>query len=174
MRILTETAELLIHLTKGKIKMALRKILTDKDDVLHKVCRPVDNFDKKLSVLLDDMHETLDKAQGVGLAAPQVGICRRIFIMHIDEIRIEAVNPQILRRKGSQRVVEGCLSCPDIWGYVRRPRRCVLRAQDRTGNWFECAFEELAAQCACHEYDHLDGHVFTEIVEEFVRPEEVE
>ena len=120
------------------------------------------------------MHETLDKAQGVGLAAPQIGICRRIFIMHLDDERIEAVNPQILSRKGSQRVIEGCLSCPDIWGYVKRPMKCVLKAQDRNGNWYEREFEELGAQCTCHENDHLDGHVFTEIVEEFVRPDEVE
>lgn len=159
---------------KGRTKMALRKILTDKDDVLHKVCRPVEKFDEKLAVLLNDMHETLDKAQGVGLAAPQIGICRRIFIMHLDDERIEAINPQILSRKGSQRVIEGCLSCPDIWGYVKRPMKCVLKAQDRNGNWYEREFEELGAQCTCHENDHLDGHVFTEIVEEFVRPDEVE
>ncbi len=154
--------------------MALRRILTDKDTMLHKVCKPVENFDEKLAVMLDDMHETLDKAQGVGLAAPQIGICRRVFIMHLDDERIEAVNPKILKRKGKQRVLEGCLSCPDIWGYVKRPLRCTLKAQDRNGNWFERDFTELGAQCTCHENDHLDGHVFTEIVEEFVNPEDLE
>ncbi|MDD6278488.1 MAG: peptide deformylase [Oscillospiraceae bacterium] len=155
--------------------MALRKILTDRDPVLHKVCRPVEKFDDKLAQLLDDMHDTLDKAQGVGLAAPQVGVCRRIFIMHLDEETVvEAINPEVSCMKGTQRVLEGCLSCPDKWGYVRRPKRCVLRAQDRNGEWFEREFTDLGAQCTCHENDHLDGHVFTEIVEEFVRPDEVE
>lgn len=154
--------------------MALRKILTDKDEILHKVCKPVEAFDEKLGQLLDDMHETLDKAQGVGLAAPQIGLCRRLFIMHLDDERIEAINPQILKEKGKQYVLEGCLSCPDRWGYVNRPMKVTLRAQDRNGEWFEREFTELGAQCTRHEYDHLDGHVFTEIVKEFVRPEEVE
>lgn len=153
--------------------MALRKILTDKDEALHRVCRPVEKFDGKLAQLLDDMHETLDKAQGVGLAAPQVGICRRIFIMHLDDDTvIEAINPEITLKKGKQRVEEGCLSCPNIWGFVTRPMHCRLKAQDRNGNWWERDFTELGAQCTAHEYDHLDGHVFTEIVEEFFVPEE--
>ncbi|MDE5860571.1 MAG: peptide deformylase [Ruminococcus sp.] len=152
--------------------MALRKILTDKDESLHKVCRPVEKFDAKLAQLLDDMHETLDKAQGVGLAAPQIGICRRIFIMHLEEGNIEAINPEIIVRKGRQRVEEGCLSCPNVWGFVTRPMQCRLRAQDRNGNWWERDFRELGAQCTEHEYDHLDGHVFTEKVEEFFVPEE--
>ncbi|MBD5159692.1 MAG: peptide deformylase [Ruminococcus sp.] len=152
--------------------MALRKILTDKDESLHKVCRPVEKFDAKLAQLLDDMHETLDKAQGVGLAAPQIGICRRIFIMHLEEGSIEAINPEIIVRKGKQRVEEGCLSCPNVWGFVTRPMRCRLKAQDRNGNWWERDFRELGAQCTEHEYDHLDGHVFTEKVEEFFVPEE--
>ncbi|MDE6775002.1 MAG: peptide deformylase [Ruminococcus sp.] len=152
--------------------MALRKILTDKDESLHKVCRPVEKFDNKLAVLLDDMHETLEKAQGVGLAAPQVGICRRIFIMHLENDIVEAVNPEIIMKSGRQRVQEGCLSCPNIWGYVVRPMKVVLKAQDRHGNWYEREFTELGAQCASHERDHLDGHVFTEIVDEFFVPEE--
>ncbi len=152
--------------------MAYRKILTDKDEALHKVCRPVEKFDNKLAILLDDMHETLDKAQGVGLAAPQVGMCRRIFIMHLDEGKIEAINPEILLKSGKQRVQEGCLSCPNVWGYVTRPEKAVLKAQDRDGNWYTREFTGLGAQCVCHENDHLDGHVFTEIVEEFFVPEE--
>ncbi len=152
--------------------MALRKILTDKDESLHKVCKPVEKFDQKLAVLLDDMHETLDKAQGVGLAAPQIGLCRRIFIMHLDEGKFECINPEIISKEGKQRVQEGCLSCPNVWGYVTRPMKCRLKAQDRNGNWFETDFEALGAQCANHENDHLDGHVFTEIVEEFFVPEE--
>ena len=152
--------------------MALRKILTDKDEMLHKVCKPVEKFDQKLAILLDDMNDTLEKAQGVGLAAPQIGVCRRIFIMHLDNERIEAINPQIIDRQGKQRVQEGCLSCPNLWGYVTRPMNVHLKAQDRNGNWFENDFTGLGAQCVCHENDHLDGNVFTEIVEEFFVPEE--
>ncbi len=152
--------------------MAIRKILTQEDETLHAVCKPVEKFDEKLAQLLDDMHETLDKAQGVGLAAPQIGIRRRIFIMHVDDEKVEAINPQILKMRGKQRVLEGCLSCPNQWGYVTRPLKCILKAQDRNGNWYEKKFSELGAQCTCHENDHLDGHVFTEIVEEFVVPDE--
>lgn len=152
--------------------MALRKILNDRDEMLHKVCKPVEKFDEKLAILLDDMHETLDKAEGLGLAAPQVGLCRRIFIMHLDEGNVEVINPQIITSKGRQRVAEGCLSCPNIWGYVTRPKKVTIKAQDRFGNWFEREFTELGAQCVSHENDHLDCHVFTEKVEEFFVPEE--
>ena len=152
--------------------MAIRKILTQEDETLHAVCKPVEVFDEKLAQLLDDMHETLEKAQGVGLAAPQVNIRRRLFIMHLDDEKIEAINPEIIKVKGKQRVLEGCLSCPDQWGYVTRPMKCKFKAQDRNGEWYEMTLTDLGAQCVCHENDHLDGHVFTEIVEEFVVPEE--
>lgn len=152
--------------------MAYRKILTDKDEALHRVCRPVEKFDEKLAILLDDMQETLEKAQGVGLAGPQVGVCRRLFIMHLEDEKIEAINPEIISRSGKQRVQEGCLSCPNVWGYVTRPEKVILKAQDRDGNWYTREFTGLGAQCVCHESDHLDGHVFTEIVEEFFVPEE--
>ncbi len=152
--------------------MAYRKILTDKDEALHRVCRPVEKFDEKLAILLDDMQETLEKAQGVGLAGPQVGVCRRLFIMHLEDEKIEAINPEIISRSGKQRVQEGCLSCPNVWGYVTRPEKVVLKAKDRNGNWYTREFTGLGAQCVCHESDHLDGHVFTEIVEEFFVPEE--
>lgn len=154
--------------------MALRNIYVDGDPILRKVCRPVEKFDEKLAVLLDDMHETLDKADGVGLAAPQVGMCRRLFIMHLGEDRVEAINPEIVKRSGSQHVVEGCLSCPDKWGYVTRPQKVVLRAQDRNGSFFEREFTDLGAQCVCHENAHLDGQLFVDIVEQFVRPEDLD
>ena len=155
--------------------MAKRKIvILGEDEILSKKCRPVEKFDEKLAQTLDDMHETLEKAQGVGLAGPQIGLCRRLFIMHLDDERIEAINPEIIKKKGKQRVLEGCLSCPDRWGYVTRPMKVTLRAQDRNGEWYEREFTELGAQCTCHENDHLDGHVFVEIVEEFVRPEDIE
>lgn len=152
--------------------MALRNIFVDGDPILRKICRPVEKFDEKLHILLDDMHETLDKAEGVGLAGPQVGMCRRLFIMHIDDERIEAINPEIIKTSGKQYVIEGCLSCPDKWGYVTRPQKVTLKAQDRNGQWFEKEFEELGAQCVCHENAHLDGQLFVDIVEEFVRPDE--
>ena len=152
--------------------MAIRNIREIGDDVLRKKCRPVEKIDEKTIQLLDDMAETMYKAQGVGLAAPQIGICRRIFIMHLDDGIVEAINPEVTHKEGKQRVVEGCLSCPNLWGYVTRPMKCHLKAQDRHGNWFERDFTELGAQCTCHENDHLDGHVFTEIVEEFFVPEE--
>lgn len=153
--------------------MALRKILTD-DPILKKVCKPVEVFDKKLASLLDDMKDTLEKAQGVGLAAPQVGFLKRIFIMNLGDVIIECINPRILKQGGKQRVMEGCLSCPDTWGYVIRPARVRLQAQDRNGRVFTLDLKELGAQCASHEYDHLDGQLFVDKVVEFVDPEEVE
>ena len=158
--------------------MALRNIYIDGDPILRKKCRPVEKFDDKLHTLLDDMHETLYKAEGVGLAAPQVGMCRRLFIMHLEneetgeEISVEAINPEIVSQKGKQRVKEGCLSCPDKWGIVTRPAHVVLKAQDRNGEWFERSFSGLGAQCVSHENAHLDGQLFIDIVEEFFTPEE--
>ena len=156
--------------------MAIRRILTKEEAVLHAKCRPVEKFDKKLHQLLDDMIETLAKAQGVGLAAPQVGIRRRVAIIDLQEGEgaIELVNPVILRKSGKQRDVEGCLSCPEQWGYVTRPNKCTVRAQDRNGETYELTLEGLAARCACHEIDHLDGKLFLDLVEEFVDPSEEE
>lgn len=152
--------------------MALRKIVTKEDPILYKVCKPVEVFDDKLASLIDDMIQTLKKAQGVGLAAPQVGFLKRIFIMDLGEGIIECVNPQILKTSGKQRVVEGCLSCPDDWGYVTRPNKCRLKAQNRYGEYFELTLKELGAQCACHENDHLDGKLFVDKIEERVQPSE--
>ncbi len=154
--------------------MALRNIYLEGDPILRKKCRAVEKFDEKLGTLLDDMRETLEKSDGVGLAGPQVGMCRRLFVMHIDDEWIEAVNPQIINTSGRQRVLEGCLSCPDKWGYVTRPMKATLKAQDRNGQWYERSFEELGAQCVCHETAHLDGQLFVDVVEEFVRPEDLE
>lgn len=154
--------------------MAIRKIVTEEDPVLHTVCRPVEKFDEKLAALLDDMAETLYKAQGAGLAAPQIGIRRRLCVIDVGEGLIELINPVILKKSGKQRDVEGCLSCPDKWGYVTRPAKCTVRAQDRNGEFFEITMKELGARCACHEIDHLDGHLFLELVDEFVKPEDME
>ena len=153
--------------------MAIRNIVKEGDPVLTKKCRPVEKFDDKLAQLLDDMGETLKKAGGVGLAAPQVGILRRVFIMMLEEDGevIEAINPEILKTSGKVRDTEGCLSVPNRWGIVTRPKTVVLRAFDRNGQEYELKLKDLGARCACHENDHLDGHLFLEKVEEFVKPE---
>lgn len=154
--------------------MAIRNIVKEGDDVLLKKCRPVEKFDDKLAQLLDDMTETLRKSGGVGLAAPQVGILRRVFIMILEEDGsvIEAVNPEIVKTSGKVRDVEGCLSVPNRRGYVTRPKTVVLRACNRNGEQYELKLKDLGARCACHENDHLDGHLFLEKVEEFVQPEQ--
>ena len=149
--------------------MALRKILNKSDEILHKKCKPVTEFDDKLGQLLDDMTETLRQAEGVGLAGPQVAKLRRVVVIIIDDVVYELVNPEILERsEEEQRVLEGCLSCPGEWGYVTRPLRVKFKAQNRKGEWYEMEVSDLFAQCVCHELDHLEGHIFTEIVEEFV------
>ena len=155
--------------------MAIRKIFTDDAECLYKVCRPVEHFNKRLYDLLDDMAETMYNAEGVGLAAPQVGILRRVVVL-LDvnkepEEMVELVNPEVIEQKGSERVVEGCLSVPGVYGYVTRPTWAKIRAQDRNGNWFEREGEGIVAQCFCHETEHLDGHLFTEKVEEYIDPE---
>ena len=156
--------------------MGLRKILTDKDPALHKVCKPVTSFDKKLHKLLDDMRETLIDSQGVGLAAPQVGILRRVFLVDVgldgEEI-VEFINPQILETEGEQEGAEGCLSVPGRYGLVKRPYWVKAKAQDRYGEWFEAEGEELIGRCFCHENDHLDGIVYTEVMERFLTEEEL-
>lgn len=154
--------------------MGLRKILTDKDPALHKVCRPVTNFDRRLHKLLDDMKETLEDANGVGLAAPQIGILRRVVIVDTGDGILELVNPSLVETSGEQEGSEGCLSVPGKYGLVKRPNFAKVRAQDRDGNWYEAEGEELIARCFCHELDHLDGIVYTEIMERFLTDEELE
>ena len=157
--------------------MGIRKILTDKDPALHKVCRSVEKFDWRLHKLLDDMRDTLAEANGVGLAAPQVGILRRIFLVDVGldgQQIIEFINPEILETDGEQEGAEGCLSVPGRYGLVRRPYWVKVRAQDRDGNWFEAEGEELIGRCFCHENDHLDGIVYTDIMERFLTDEELE
>ena len=154
--------------------MGLRKILTDKEPALHKVCKPVTAFDNKLHKLLDDMAETLEEANGVGLAAPQVGILRRVVIVDTGEEILELVNPTLVETDGEQEGPEGCLSVPGKYGLVKRPYWAKVRAQDRHGNWFEAEGEELIARCFCHELDHLDGIVYTEKMERFLTDEELE
>ena len=153
--------------------MGLRKILTDKDPALHKVCKPVTNFDKKLHKLLDDMAETLEEANGVGLAAPQVGILRRVVIVDTGDGILELVNPTLVETSGEQTGPEGCLSVPGRYGLVTRPNFAKVSAQDRDGNWFEAEGEELIARCFCHELDHLDGILYTQVMDRFLTEEEL-
>ena len=144
--------------------MALRKILTDGDPALHKMCRPVTSFDARLHTLLDDLKETLADANGAGLAAPQVGILRRVVIVvDAEDNMLELVNPEILTQEGEQEGFEGCLSVPGRWG-----------AQDRNGNFFEAEGEEIVARCFCHEIEHLDGHLFTEHTDRLYTTEELD
>ncbi len=140
--------------------MAIRNIVKEGDEILTKVCRPVTDFNERLWVLLDDMRETLTQADGVGLAAPQVGVLRRLFIMNVGDGWVEAINPEIVMQEGEQEGEEGCLSCPGEYGVVRRPQKVRLKAQDRHGNWYFLTAEDLKARCICHETDHLDGILF--------------
>lgn len=153
--------------------MALRKILPDTEPALHKTCKPVENFDSKLFKLLDDMKDTLIDSGGVGLAAPQVGILRRVVLVDTGEEILELVNPSLVETDGEQEGPEGCLSVPGKYGLVKRPYYAKVRAQDRNGGWFEAEGEELIARCFCHELDHLDGILYTEVMERFLTDEEL-
>lgn len=152
--------------------MAIRTILNKSDEALSKVCRPVEKFDEKLRTLLDDMADTLKKADGAGLAAPQVGILRRAVVIDVGEGLYDLINPEIIETEGTQYGVEGCLSCPGEWGYVTRAQKVKFKAQDRNGNWYEKEVEGLFARCVQHECDHLDGKVFTRLIEEYVEIDE--
>lgn len=154
--------------------MALRKIVTEGDDILLKKCRPVEKFDSKLHSLLDDMVETLHDSGGVGLAAPQIGIMRRVCVIDIGDGVVEYVNPQIISTDGEHEVVEGCLSSPGEFGIVSRPKKVVTKAFDRNGNEFTIEGEDLFAQAMCHEFDHLDGILFKSKVIRMLSPDELE
>ena len=153
--------------------MGMRKILTDKEPSLHKVCKPVTKFDWRLHKLLDDMAETLEEANGVGLAAPQVGSLRRVVIVDTGDGILELVNPTLVETSGEQTGPEGCLSVPGRYGLVTRPNFAKVSAQDRDGNWFEAEGEELIARCFCHELDHLDGILYTQVMDRFLTEEEL-
>ncbi len=148
--------------------MALRNIVKFGDDILRKKCREVTAFDDKLWVLLDDMYETMQSANGVGLAAPQVGILRRVCVIDVGEGPIELINPVITSMRGKQRAVEGCLSAPGQWGYVTRPAKVKVTAQNRYGKEVKYEGTELLARAFCHEIDHLNGVIFTDLADEMV------
>ncbi len=160
--------------------MALRNILKQGDEALAKRCRPVTDFNARLHELLDDMAETMLSANGVGLAAPQVGVLRRAVVVLETNVPegepdrvIEMVNPQIIDADGEQDGPEGCLSVPGSYGMVKRPSRVRVKAQDRNGGWFEAEGTGLTARAFCHEIDHLDGHLFTELCDHILSDEEL-
>jgi peptide deformylase len=154
--------------------MAIREILVEGDPVLNKRCHTVTQFDEKLALLMDDLKETLKKANGMGLAAPQIGILRRAVIVVAGDQMLELINPTILDQSGEQEGLEGCLSVPGLWGYVTRPQWVKVRAQDRNGNWFETEGSDLVARCFCHELSHLDGHLYTELTDRLYTSEELD
>ncbi len=154
--------------------MALRNIITEGNPTLNKVCRPVTAFDERLATLIDDMKETVVHANGVGLAAPQVAVLRRVVVVDLGEEIVELVNPRILEQEGEQDGLEGCLSVPERYGMVKRPMRVKIEAQDRHGDWYEYEGEDLIARCFCHELEHLDGHLYTEKAYRMLTEEEYE
>ena len=154
--------------------MALRKILSHLNPALHMKCKPVEKFDEKLHKLLDDMRETLIESGGVGLAAPQVGIVRRVVLVDNGQEILELINPVLVETDGEQVGPEGCLSVPGKYGLVKRPYYAKVKAQDRDGNWYEAEGEELIARCFCHELDHLDGIIYTEVMDRFLTEEELQ
>lgn len=161
--------------------MALRNILTKEEPTLYKKCRPVTAFNARLHQLLDDMADTLKEANGVGLAAPQVGVLRRVVLVIETNVPegesdyiIELINPEIIETSGVQNGAEGCLSVPGEYGLVERPMNVKVRAQDRNGDWFEVEGTGLTARCFCHEIDHLDGVVFTSRCERMLTEEELQ
>ena len=142
--------------------MAVRTIRKDGDEVLRKVCRKVEIIDDRILTLLDDMKETMYKAEGVGLAASQVGVLRRVVVIDIGDGLIELINPVIVFESGEQLEEEGCLSIPNVRGQVKRPAKVIVRAMDRKGETFEIEGTELLAIALCHEIDHLNGILFTD------------
>jgi peptide deformylase len=161
--------------------MGLRNILKEGDELLSKKCRPVTDFNDRLHILLDDMADTMNEANGVGLAAPQVGILRRAVVVletNVDEGEedyiIELVNPEIIETQGEQEGPEGCLSVPNVYGWVKRPEYAKVRAQDRDGNFFEVEGYGLTARAFCHEIAHLEGQLFLEVSDHIMTEEELE
>ena len=158
--------------------MGIRKILKKGDISLMKKSRPVTEYNARLQILLNDMRDTLAEANGVGLAAPQVGVLRRAVIVADisgeEPVIYELVNPEIISEEGEQIGPEGCLSLPNIWGIVTRPEKVRVRAFDRNGQAFELEAEGLLARACCHEIDHLNGVLFDSLADRFLSDEEIE
>ena len=154
--------------------MALLNIRKYGDDILRRKCRKVEEITPRILTLLDDMKETLIDSRGVGLAAPQVGVLKRIVIVDNGEELLELINPEIIAAEGEQEEIEACLSCPGQWGIVKRPMTVTVRALDRNGVQREYTGSELTARCFCHELDHLDGVLYIDKAERMLDPDEVE
>ena len=154
--------------------MAIRNIRKMVDDILRKKCRPVEVIDNKILTLLDDMKDTMNEANGVGLAAPQVGILKRVVVIDVGNGLIELINPEIVNIVGSVTSPEGCLSVPGKWGTVTRPQQVTVKALDRNGKEFEMTGDGMLAKAFCHELDHLDGVLFVDKVEEYIDPEDMQ
>ena len=148
--------------------MAIREIREKGDEILYKKCKAVVKFDEKLHILLDDMYETMQSRDGVGLAAPQVGILKRAVVIDVGDGKIELINPEIVEESGEQTGSEGCLSVPGVFGEVTRPNVVTVKAQDRDGKWFKITGKELLARAICHEIEHLDGKLFLDRVIRFI------
>ena len=148
--------------------MAIREIREKGDEILYKKCKAVVKFDEKLHILLDDMYETMQSRDGVGLAAPQVGILKRAVVIDVGDGKIELINPEIVEESGEQTGSEGCLSVPGVFGEVTRPNVVTVKAQDRDGKWFKITGKELLARAYCHEIEHLDGKLFLDRVIRFI------
>ncbi|MBR5614232.1 MAG: peptide deformylase [Clostridia bacterium] len=152
--------------------MAIRNIVKHGDEVLTKKCRVVEKFDDRLNTLIEDLFDTLYDSGGAGLAAPQVGVMRRVAVVDIGDGPYELVNPEIIAVEGEQTGAEGCLSYPGKFGIVTRPMKVKIKAQDRHGEWHEYEGEELLARAFCHETDHLDGNMFMDLVTEWIEVED--
>ena len=148
--------------------MAIREIREKGDEILYKKCKAVVKFDEKLHILLDDMYETMQSRDGVGLAAPQVGILKRAVVIDVGDGKIELINPEIVEESGEQTGSEGCLSVPGVFGEVTRPNVVTVKAQDRDGKWFKITGKELLARAFCHEIEHHDGKLFLDRVIRFI------
>ena len=148
--------------------MAIREIREKGDEILYKKCKAVVKFDEKLHILLDDMYETMQSRDGVGLAAPQVGILKRAVVIDVGDGKIELINPEIVEESGEQTGSEGCLRVPGVFGEVTRPNVVTVKAQDRDGKWFKITGKELLARAFCHEIEHLDGKLFLDRVIRFI------
>lgn len=156
--------------------MGTRSIIRIGDETLRKSCKKQEKFDLRLAVLLRDMAETMYKAEGVGLAGPQVGILRRVAVIDVTEDHsglLELVNPEIIEREGEQTGREGCLSVPGRQGIVTRPRKVKVRYQNRKGQWMELETEGFEARAICHELDHLDGRLYVDIMDRELNEEEI-
>ena len=143
--------------------MAIRKVITEEDELLRKISKPVTVFDENLSSLIDDMFQTMKKYEGAGLAAVQVGVLKRLFVMKAGKEPYECINPEILKQEGVNNIkIEGCLSIPGKCGLVERPAKVWVKFQDRTGKVINKKFTGFEAKCFCHESDHLDGILYAD------------